>query len=359
MRSPHFCRRRLYVVSLLFLAGSAAAVGAWQLIRPRYNFPRSERDYYQNDPVLGHRHRAHARRQIDWAEHPKGRVLMQTNNLGMRMNRDVPLRKEAGTRRVLLIGDSHFDGVINNEESFASAVEISLNRNAGKGRWEVLNVAAGYYGPDEYLACLDAYRDLGADCFLIGFYSGNDFLDAAKKVEKQLGGPRSRPWGYRERLRRAERSHAGAVGQMLNQAYYFKNYPDMKEPVLNRVVALLVEMHRRIKQDGNILSVILMPTKCDVEGPRLGNEFLEAAKALELSDMDLRMAAEMRVELAKRLASAGISHWDPFSEMQQGRVPLFWNRDHHLNVAGHKLMADLFPLRQLLLLDSFARGNNN
>jgi hypothetical protein len=306
-------------------------------------FPGSESDYYMPDPVLGHRHRPYARREFAWPEHAKGRIVMRTNNLGMRRDQDVLPQKEEGVRRVLVLGDSNFDGVLNNDESFAAFLESLMNAGGSASpRFEVLNAATGHYGPDNYRGALDAYGPLSIDAVVVGFYSGNDFLDAARILEDGLPRRLDRPRGYRAALRRADRVHAGAVAQLLNQAYYFSNFPEMRPLVLARVEELLRDMNECARQKGIPFFVVLIPTKYDLEPELLGTEWADAVRELRLADEALRITPQMRAGLWDRLRQAGVICLDPTDSLKTHPAELFWKRDYHLNVMGHQALAQSF-----------------
>jgi hypothetical protein len=331
MIRPGPARARFYSILIILPLLAAGAIGFWQIFRPRYTFPRSEGDYYTVNPILGHSHRPNAVREVPWPEHP----------LGIRSDRDHKVEKAAGSLRILVVGDSHMDGVVYNSESFATIIEALLNQNSQISRFESLNVAAGYYGPDEYLACATAYDYLAPDHFLVGLYSGNDFLDAAKRVETFIADGMTRPSGYKSRLRRAQHIHDGAVAQILNQAFYFKTFPHMKIRVLDNVEAIFRELHRKTALKKMTLTVMLIPTKWDVEQSAIGGKFFEAAGALGLSREDLDLAAKLSSELAGRLVWAGIRTWTLPVAAHRPYSPIFWQRDYHLNVTGHGLLARL------------------
>jgi len=336
-------RRNLLFVLILCLVGVGLGLGVWQLfLRPRLNFPRSETDYYMNDPVLGHKHRPHARRVFAWPEHKTGQIVMATNNLGMRQDEDVEIAKKAGTSRILVIGDSHLDGVVYNRESFANLLGTFLNQERRASAFEVLNTAAGYYGPDNYLAALDAYRQLSPDALLVGIYTGNDFLDATRFCESQLPDGLQRPSGYKSRLRQANERHAGAVAQLLNQACYFAVFPKMKSCAVGRVESLFKQLSTRCRSRDIELVVILIPTKWDVEPETLGSDFWQTAGDLKLDRAALAATGSMREDLARRLEADGIAVWDPTVVMRGQEAALFWARDYHLNDKGHALLATEF-----------------
>jgi hypothetical protein len=188
---------------------------------------------------------------------------------------------------------------------------------------------------------MTAYDHLEPDHLLVGFYSGNDFLDAAKRVEGQAKGGMTRPWSYKAKLRKAQRIHDGAVAQILNQAFYFKSFPHMKPHVLDRVERIFQDMHRNASLIRKTLAVLIIPTKWDLEQSRIGAEFFGAAEALGLVHEDLNIASRMSSELSRRLISAGICILTPSAETLRSSSPLFWERDYHLNATGHRLLAQL------------------
>jgi hypothetical protein len=334
-----FKRTAIAFLAALLLAG--IGYGTRVLLQRRRTFPAREADYYIEDPLLGHRHRPYARREFSFPEHPRGRIVMQTNNAGMRRDRDINPVRGSNAKRILLVGDSHLDGVVNNDESFSTLLEMQLSRQAGAA-FEVLNVSAGYYGPEQYLKSLEAYRYLGAEHWIVGFYAGNDFLDAAAHVEALRPKPLGRPSGYLFQLRKADRLHSGAVAQLLNQAFYFKTFPEMRAPAVAWVENIFAQMQAKAAGMQFSLWVILIPSAWEVNPSVLPPAFHGALAALGLSESDLESAAGMRRDLAARLARAGVHCWDPTARLQTRREPLFWKSDLHLNVAGHTALAELF-----------------
>ena len=141
------------------------------------------------------------------------------------------------------------------------------------------------------------------------------------------------------------------MAQLLNQAYYLKTFPAVRAAVLDRVERVFVEMKHAAQSGDFLLSVILIPTKWDVEPSPLMPVLDEIVTLLGLSRRDLQSASEAGSELKRRLEREGILCWDPASEMKRRQPPFFWSRDFHLNVTGHRLLAELYaagPVHQLL-----------
>lgn len=338
-------RKKLLFSTFVGIVALGTMFGLWELLRPRYNFPRSQADYLQNDPILGFRHRPHAHRDFKWKEHPRGHVVLQTNNLGMRRDADVTVEKPPGMKRFLVTGDSHLDGVVFNDEDFSTIVEKRLTQLIPGLRLQVLNVATGHYGPDNYTASLAAYGDLSPDRLIVGLYTGNDFLDAADTVLRKRQSPLKRPPDYRSILRQAARAHDGAVAQLLNQTYYFSTFPQLVEPALEHIESLFKELKAESAAADVKLEIILIPTKWDVEPEIHVPGFDKAVGLLGLQTRDLERTSRMRLELASRLRADGIAVCDPTSEMRASTTELYWKKDFHLNDWGHRLLAEIFIQR--------------
>ena len=89
--------------------------------------------YWTHEPDLD------ARRRFD--EHPDGAWTMRTNSLGMR--RDTDPSSTPPDLRVLVLGDSHVDGICNNSENLCAIAESKLEADHPGTSVEVLNCARG------------------------------------------------------------------------------------------------------------------------------------------------------------------------------------------------------------------------
>jgi hypothetical protein len=108
---------------------------------------------------------------------PSGQFRFRTNNLGLRRDDDVTEAKPTGVRRVLVLGDSHTDGCVDNAESFSARLEARL-RAASSTRIEVLNAGVLTYSPTQELFWFRT-RGIGLqpDLVILVFYPGNDAAD--------------------------------------------------------------------------------------------------------------------------------------------------------------------------------------
>ena len=299
-----------------------------------------ESDYYVPDSTAGHVHKPYAVRVLEWKEHPKGSIRMAVNNLGFRDDVDTVVAKPRQTYRILVTGDSHIDGVIYNTESFAKRLEAMMNAGDQKASFEVLNGGTGYYGPYHYAGFLRKFLYLKPDMFLVVFYTGNDFLDGVTTAEiRHRVHIAERPADYYRALTEAGAESQGAVSQALNQAYFFKTYPDLEPIAVDIADEQMFEIAHTCDGAGIRLLVVTLPTKGDMPNGNNKATYKNARAKLGLTLGDVEVNRRMGDRLLIKLSKAGIPTLDPLDEMQQVGDELFWETDYHLNHTGHNLLA--------------------
>lgn len=113
-----------------------------------------------------------------WLRRPEYDVFLEVNAQGLR-GPDRPYAKPAGTRRILLLGDSFAEGYTVAEETTARAVLESLLNASGCGRYEVLNAGVmGYSTDQEYLFFLGEGRRYQPDVVIVFFFYNDLFHNA-------------------------------------------------------------------------------------------------------------------------------------------------------------------------------------
>jgi hypothetical protein len=119
------------------------------------------------DPVLGWAKPAGAEA---WIHRPEYDVDLVVNSHGLR-GPDRGYEKPAGTRRILLLGDSFTEGYTVREEATLRAVLESLLMEPGCGRWEVINGGTlGYSTDQEYLFFSSEGRRYQPDIVVVLFF---------------------------------------------------------------------------------------------------------------------------------------------------------------------------------------------
>jgi lysophospholipase L1-like esterase len=309
------------------------------------DFLKWESDYYIPDKIAGHLHRPHAERIYFWPEHPSRKIILKTNNFGFRNNEDTLPEKPVNTVRILFTGDSHIDGVVNNDENAAAILRTRLNSSEAKGKsYEVLNGGVGSYEFANYSGFMKKFSHLKPDTFIVCSYSGNDFMNAITDAENEKKVVISRPDDHYQRLQRAMSSHKRAhaiVSQVLNQVYFFKQFPEMKRTAVELTMNSVIEMHDFCAIRGIDFLFVLLPTKADLEWSSDAELLNGISASLELSAKDLTVNRRLARFLLLELQQKGIKTLDGYRLMSQHRSPFFyWKEDYHLNVNGHELIAN-------------------
>lgn len=326
-----------YCISLFFFTVLFFSCREKPPFKSLYN--PDETDYYIEDGLAGHLHKPFAKREFEWQEHPLGKIVVSTNNFGFKEDENTPEEKSPEIKRILITGDSHTDGVVYNEETFPNQLEKMLN--SGHKNYEVLNGGVGYYGPQNYLGFLKKHLFLAPDFFYVAVYTGNDFLDGVRieSENNRLDIP-VRPPDYFVNLWRLDDEMPGMSGQAMNQIKFFKQFPDLKKKGLDIFRNSLTEI-KKICLENNIgLMVLLIPTKLDAEPHSDSVRINKASSIMGFSEEDLGMNSLLTEELYKWLLSEKIEVVSISGEMKKREGEFFWKQDLHLNVEGHKVVAE-------------------
>ena len=171
---------RLEAIKSLALAASSLLVAlvfvelAVRLVEPREVL----REYFMTpDPVLHHKFVPGGRGFHKTTEFNAAYVI---NSSGLR-EQEFPRAKPAGTRRILLLGDSFTEGNgVDAHETFSSRLQRMID-DAGLGtRWQVINAGVGSYSPLlEYLYLKNGGLELQPDLVILNL----DLSDVHDDIE--------------------------------------------------------------------------------------------------------------------------------------------------------------------------------
>ncbi|MBI4878703.1 MAG: SGNH/GDSL hydrolase family protein [Planctomycetes bacterium] len=276
------------------------------------------------------------------------------NSLGFK---DVEFKqqKEAGTYRIVALGDSCAFGVVPYQHNYLTLLEENLRGNGR--RVEVLNMGIISTGPEQYLALL-ANEGLGLkpDMVLVSFFTGNDFTDTLAKEPRRW-------WQY------------SAVATLvryvvdLNLKYQGRlSYPgasyDDNEPTFTDVAYLRMEVDRsliylrrrpfkkafadavaylvRIKDlceaRGVVLTVVIIPDEVQVS-QGLQAKVMETLRAPP-EEIDFALPNRF---LGEELEVQQVDCVDLLSDFVVAAVEraLYKPRNSHWNIAGNRLAAEV------------------
>ncbi len=353
------------------------------LSNPEYN-----PDFVQPHPVLGVEHVPESTRAYGFPEHPRRRIELRTNNLGLREDAPTAYEKPEGVYRVLVLGDSQTDGLVYNDESFVNVAEARLNEDIGAGpRIEMLNAGVITYQPVQYYLWWQTYgRGMEPDLVLAVFYTGNDLLDASRtRIRRDEEGDwivddglqsTVQPSAGRRLLRQCRtcalaslplrggpaeqllarlglvrsssmnasayiQSHRrcrGCIWQSLNQPHRYATRPDQFEEDLQATGAIFDRIAVEAHEAGAKFGLVVLPSKLQVEGDvvpetaevaaLLGLEAYLPPLEVQVEDRLIeiaRAAGWLRIELGPALRAAYTA---------DGQA-LYYSIDWHLNPAGN------------------------
>ena len=338
------------------------------------------KDRFEYDPDLGFRSRAYFPSAPGiMGEGDDGTI---TNRFGFN-DRDYPLTKSPGTFRILVVGDS-FSWAGGLKANYTNLLEEMFEQRYGSHQVDVIN--AGYPGTHtgEQLLMLKKYGlQYNPDLVILGFFAGNDFLDADpnrkrivvngcfvdidKNHEHRLFGY---PIIFESRLQvfltqkyesytmaRQARKEAEEWAAANGQPAPIKNLPaqtfyDNRKAVLeffnkktsaaqfgrnvDYIFQSISEMSELLKARGIRFMVAIYPDSIQVNAPIFDD--VVSKFGLHRDDYDLNLAQD---QLKTFLVSKQIPYLD-LLEMFRAEEPkrdLYLLRDIHWNKAGNELAA--------------------
>jgi lysophospholipase L1-like esterase len=298
------------------------------------------------DPLTYFRRRAFLNRRVPWAEHPDGEFYFITNSLGLRDHEE--LSRERPWRRVLVTGDSHTDGVCNNEESFPNRLEVHLREGAPGRSFESLNAGVGGYSFYNYLGAYDRYQEFGLDAVVVGVYGGNDFYEILAP-SLLFAGEKRRTWeAYGDQLKQAQRLDSASVSQGYMGCAFFHHNPDLIQWAESVSIKAMLQLQRQCQRDQVDLIVVYIPPAYDVPSYQFSEVRAEVREVLELTEEDLAVAGKQADGLLGSLREAGATVLDMRSLFRDAKHRLYWEKDLHISIEAHDLIArELAPLLEV------------
>lgn len=264
---------------------------------------------------------------------------------------------------------------------------------------EVINAGFGPSSPYQQVwAYQKVHRRFAPDIVIVGFYAGNDLVDLLREetpvrleciagrwthVERSTETPQAAtnrslvervkqplrdysstyhaltriPWlrqavvkrvgmgdPYRDRLEYAALVHSGPIWQGLQQAYYFRHHANRWEAALQCERRSLEMLLERTRADGALLYLIVIPTLRQVQPETDAEALAETTTILELTPADLdtdQRACDAVTSLAQHLQIPCLDLRPALLAARRSnpRESLYFRFDHHLNVAGNRVVA--------------------
>jgi hypothetical protein len=182
--------RRMLAAATLVLCGVVVGLGMAE-VAARWAFDPTD-PMYEPDPDLGWRHIPNRTARYTWSGwrfDPRPRILVHANSQGL-LDREYPLQKAPGVRRVLVLADSFGGDVgVPFEALFPKVAEARANAEGRSPRYEVINAGVSGFGTaQELLMFRGAGWRYDPDVVVLSFYMN----DVADNGERYVGRPRFR-----------------------------------------------------------------------------------------------------------------------------------------------------------------------
>ncbi len=325
---------------VLFLILLELSLRLYWLIHPLYQKGEKGFCFWVPDSSVGFVHNSNFKFVFPFPEHPLHKIILETNNLGLRMKHPTTLKKNK--KRIIVIGDSHVDGIVNTEENCCYLLNTKLGRE-----WEVLNCAVGGYSLTNYLKWLKKYGiKLNPNfCFLI-LYLGNDF---------DLFHPADCPFENRFIWKCVNSS---LIAFYLYLPHFYKKcytqylfgqsgvyqYTIWKDKLSrNLLIKKLKRYFSKLKNlFDNKIYIVILPTKIQIEGNNPSFEKLLKKYNINFNCLYLDSLKEELCNVLKENKMHFIDLTPIFKRyyLSSGKK-LYWDSDFHLNIEGHKLLSEI------------------
>ena len=173
-RRRFFLQVALLGLNLLLLVAADALIGVYVLPRQSHH-----KLFIQHDPYLGWRLRSGPpvkRKDVEYES------VETVNSWGFRTP-EVAVAKPAGTRRILVVGDSHAEGyTVNDDETCSRLLEKNL---AGSVPVQVISLGVGAFATDqEFLSYLYYGRKFKPDIVLLLFCENDISANVANRYSR-------------------------------------------------------------------------------------------------------------------------------------------------------------------------------
>ena len=336
---------------------------------------------FQYEPDMGYQVRAYY--PSGYGSYGDGKDVTPTNRFGFNAP-DFPLAKPPGTFRIVVVGDSYgWAGGLNG--NYTHQLQEMFDRQ-GDRRVEIINT--GYPGTHtgEQLIMLKKYAlQYDPDLVLLGFFAGNDFLDADpnrkrlvlndcffdidKRYEHRLAGypvvPISRArliLSQKDEIRKSTKQaqleaedwartngQPLPLGNLPEQTFYFvqrvrlsffnqKTSAEQFGPNVDFIFRSIAEMDDLLKARRIKFMVAIYPDELQVNPTQF--ETLLTRFSLRRDDYDLNLA---QTRLRSFLGSRNIPYLDLLDRFRQEeqRESLYGFHTTHWNLSGNRLAAEM------------------
>ena len=268
-----------------------------------------------------------------------------------------------GATRIVLIGDSHTEGLqVRYDETYGAVLQRDLERLLPERRFEVVNLGVSAYGTHQEVLTLRRYGARVRPCWVVlGFYPGNDLTDNVRWpiVREDAGDVRlvDHRFSFTHRLWLGTKvwlasvSHAYTLSVWQIKLLFSRTLlarAGVIEPVSaglegdSRPIRFTEQLLRIARRDaeslGAQLVVLVIPAWTQVERP-------EESAPSRLDEIERQFLAWFTRE--------EIPHVEALTALRGARErgeSTFFRRDGHMNPTGHRVVGETLARRLVPLV---------
>ncbi len=287
------------------------------------------------DPQAYFTHEPNLNARRSFKEHPDRGWTMRTNSLGMR--RDSEPSSSSPDLRVLVVGDSHVDGICNNQENLCAIAESVLEAAHPGASVEVLNAARGGHSLWNYLGVVEKHLSLSPDVVVVTVFGGNDFTDTLL-LAHAFEGTKTRGLTPESRARREEALEESryVLGQGYGTLLFFKDRPAELEFSLDTTRRILMQIALTCSDAGAELLVMYLPSPLSLPFEETPQSAVRVGAILGFDEEDLALSSTLAARFLSTTAELGITTSDLTLILGDCADRCFWETDLHLSVHGHR-----------------------
>jgi hypothetical protein len=178
--------------------------------------------------------------------------------------------------------------------------------------------------------------------FVVAVYGGNDFAELLY-MHHALQGTRPKGMTKKAAALRSEAAKmaANVMGQCYSQLHLLAVAPEENhELALSLALNLCGEMQTVCRERGIAMVVCFLPCPCDLPHHRAQEEVARANHVLALTAEQQDGTRRLSAAFVDALAATGIPVVDLRSKFAAEPEAPYWRSDLHLDVTGHRLVAE-------------------
>jgi len=301
-------------------------------------YPANESELWDYDPYTYSVRAGHLKQTRKFEEHPDGGWTIVTNALGMREDQEV--LSVHPDLRIIVTGDSHTDGVCATSESFTNVLEGFLAEDLPGKTVEALNAGMGGHNLYNYVGTFERLAYLRPDIYVVVVYGGNDFSSSMlmHRYFNRRKPFKTKPYHY-DPGGKLEPSLRSIGSQEMVQEVYFLNNPDDFQPAVDLACSVSVELERMCTEAGAELLLVYLPPPSRGQPEQFRGELAQVLPAVGLDHVELGVSDRIADAWLAFLEERGLEYVDLREKLRAAKDLMYWRTDHHLNVAGHRLVA--------------------